>query len=124
MAESRELQVTIKAMQLAEHSFRLTMNIKRYPKKFRHSLVDRIQIRSMDIYEALMEANRKDIKYQKRERMELQTKAVTYCDQMEFYIEMSQKLNLIDTRCMEYWSKMVADIKHMTLAWRNKDRNR
>ena len=103
MGESRELQVTIKAMQLAEHSFRLTMNIKRYPKKFRHSLVDRIQIKSMDIYETLMEANRKDLRYQKRERLEMQTKAITYCDQMEFYIEMSNKLNLIDTRCMEYW---------------------
>lgn len=124
MAESRELQVTIKAMQLAEHSFRLTMNIKRYPKKVRHSLVDRIQIRSMDIYETLMEANRTDLKYRKKERLELQTKAITYCDQMDFYIEMSNKLGFIDIKCMEYWSKMVTDIKHMAIAWRTADRNR
>ena len=53
-----------------------------------------------------------------------QTKAITYCDQMDFYIEMSNKLGFIDVKCMEYWSKMVTDIKHMAIAWRTADRNR
>ena len=56
--------------------------------------------------------------------MELQTKAITYCDEMLFYIELSMKLNIINTKSMEYWSKMVKDIKHMTIAWRKKDRGR
>lgn len=60
----------------------------------------------------------------KRERLELQTKAITYCDEMLFYIELSMKLNIINTKSMEYWSKMVKDIKHMTIAWRKKDRGR
>lgn len=122
--KGNELEVTKKAMQLAEHSFRLTMNINRYPKKIRHSLVDRIQIKSMDIYECLMEANRIDLKFFKKQRLEMQTKAITYCDQLNFYIEMSHKLNLIDVDSMEYWSKMVSGIKHMALAWRTTDRNR
>ena len=76
------------------------------------------------IYESLMEANRTDIREYKRERLELQTKAITYCDEMLFYIELSMKLNIINTKSMEYWSKMVKDIKHMTIAWRKKDRGR
>ena len=48
MAEN-DLKVIVKAKELAVHSFKLTSNINRYPKKYRHSLVDRIQIKSLDI---------------------------------------------------------------------------
>lgn len=124
MAESKDLQVIIKAMQLAEHTFRLTSNPNRYPKKYRFSLVDRMNLKAMDIYESLMEANRTDIRDYKRDRLELQTKAITYCDQLLFYIELSKKLDIINSKSMEYWSKMVTDIKYMTLKWRTTDRKR
>ncbi len=119
-----ELKVILKAKDLAEHTLRITSNCNRYPKKYRFSLVDKMQIKSLNIYEALMEANRTDIKDYKRERSELQTRAVTYCDELLFYIELSQKLNIINDKSMEYWSKMVSDIKHMAIAWRSKDRQR
>lgn len=124
MAESKDLQVITKAMQLAEHTFRLTSNPNRYPKKYRFSLVDRMNLKAMNIYESLMEANRTDIKEYKRYRLELQTRAITYCDQLLFYIELSKKLDIINTKSMEYWSKMVSDIKYMTIAWRTNDRKR
>jgi len=71
-----------------------------------------------------MEANRTDIRDYKRHRLELQTRAVTYCDQLLFYIELSKKLDIINSKSMEYWSKMVSDIKYMTIAWRTNDRKR
>lgn len=37
-----DLQVIVKAKKLAVHSFKLTSNCNRYPKKYRHSLVDRM----------------------------------------------------------------------------------
>ena len=83
-----------------------------------------MQNKSLNIYEALMEANRTDLKDYKRNRLELQTKAITYCDELLFYIELSYKLNIINDKSMEYWSKMVSDIKHMAIAWRSKDKNR
>lgn len=119
-----DLQVILKAKDLAEHTLRITSNCNRYPKKYRFSLVDKMQIKSMEIYESLMEANRTDIKAYKRERSELQTKAITYCDELLFYIELSFKLNIINEKSMEYWSKMVSDIKHMAIAWRTKDKER
>ena len=38
-----ELQVILKAKDLAEHTLRLTSNCNRYPKKYRFSLVDKMQ---------------------------------------------------------------------------------
>ena len=119
-----ELQVIVKAKQLAAHTLKVTSNCNRYPKKYRFSLVDKMQIKSLDIYEALMEANRTALADYKRERSELQTKAITYCDELIFYIELSYELNIISDGSMEYWSKMVTDIKRMAIAWRTKDKGR
>lgn len=121
---STDLQVILKAKDLAEHTLRITSNCNRYPKKYRFSLVDKMQIKSFEIYEFLMEANRTDIRAYKRERGELQTRAITCCDELFFYIELSFKLNIINAKSMEYWSKMVSDIKHMAIAWRTKDKER
>ena len=108
MAEA-ELQVILKAMELAEHTLKLTSNCNHYPKKYRFSLVDKMQNKCLSIYESLMEANRTDIRDYKRDRLELQTRAITYWDEMLFYIELSQKLNIINMKSVEYWSKMVKD---------------
>lgn len=123
MAEN-DLKVILKAKELATHTLRVTSNANRYPKKFRFSLVDKMQNKSIEIYEMLFEANRTDIKAYKRDRLELQTKAITYCDELLFYIEMSHELHIINSDSMGYWSKMVSDVKHMAIAWRTKDRQR
>ena len=122
--QKEEMQVILKAQGLAEHTLRITSNCNRYPKKFRFSLVDRMQIKSMNIYEALMEANRTNLHTCKAERSELQTKAITYCDELLFYIELSHRLGIINEGSMGNWSKMVSDIKHMTIAWRKEEKSR
>lgn len=119
-----DLRVIIKAKELAEHTLRVTSNCNRYPKKYRFSLVDKMQNKALEIYEMLYEANRTDLKAYRRERSELQTSAITYCDELLFYIELSEALGIINKKSMEYWSKIVSDIKHMALAWRSKDKER
>ena len=121
MAET-ELKVIVKAKELAVHSFKLTSNCNRYPKKYRHSLVDRIQIKSLDIHDALLEANRVNNVKHREERCETITKAITYCDELQFYIELSMKLDLLSDNSAAYWSKMVSDVKYMSIAWRSKER--
>lgn len=123
MAEEK-LKVILKAEELAEHTLRVTSNCNRYPKKYRFSLVDKMQNKALEIYEYLHEANRTDLKVYGRERSELQTKAITYCDELLFFIELSYKLNIINDKSMGYWSKMVTDVKHMAIAWRSKDKER
>lgn len=121
MAEN-ELKVIVKAKELAVHSFKLTSNCNRYPKKYRHSLVDRIQIKSLDIYETLFEANRINNVSNKRERCEAITRAITLCDELLFYIELSMNLSLLNDNSAAYWSKMVSDVKYMSIAWRTRER--
>ena len=121
MAEN-DLKVIVKAKELTVHSFKLTSNCNRYPKKYRHSLVDRIQIKSMEIYETLLEANRISNVTHNRERCEAITKAITYCDELLFYIELSMNLGLLADNSAEYWSKMAHDVKYMSIAWRTKER--
>lgn len=117
-----DLKVIVKAKELAVHSFKLTSNCNRYPKKYRHSLVDRIQLKSLDIYETLLEANRINNVSHKRERCEMITKAITICDEILFYIELSMMLDLLTDKSAEYWSKMVQDVKYMAIAWRTRER--
>lgn len=119
-----DLKVIIKAKELMKHTYTLTSNCNRYPKKYRHSLVDRLQIKSMDIYELLLEANRTNNVTDKRLRCESITKAITYCDELLTYIELSMELNLLNDKSVAYWSKMVSDVKYMSIAWRKSERER
>lgn len=124
MEENKELKVITKAMEMVTHTYLITSNCNRYPKKYRFSLVDRIQLKSMDVYEKLLESNRMDIAREKIERSRLQTEAITCCDELLFYIELSKQLDLLSWKSTEYWSGLVKDIKYMTIAWRKKDKSR
>ena len=117
-----DLKVIVKAKELAVHSFKLTSNCNRYPKKYRHSLVDRIQIKSLDIYDTLLEANRINNVTYKRQRCEAITRAITLCEELLFYIELSMNLDILKDNSAAYWSKMVQDVKYMSIAWRIKER--
>ena len=117
-----ELKVIVKAKELMKHTYVLTSNANRYPKKFRHSLVDRMQIVSMDIYELLLEANRINNQTEKRIRCETITKAIMNCDKLLTYIELSMELNLLNPNSAAYWSKMVSDVKYMSIAWRTAEK--
>lgn len=121
---SEEFGIIVKAKELAEHTLRLTSNCNRYPKKWRFSLVDKMQNRALNIYEYAYEANRTDLRTYCRERLELQTKVITSCDILLFYIELSNKLGIISVRSMEYWTKMVSRLKFDAIAWRSKDKER
>lgn len=121
---TEELRVILKVKELAKHTLIITSNCNRYPKKYRFSLVDKMQNKALEIYEHLYEANRTDLRLYPKERSELQTKAITKCDELLFYIELSMELNIINNKSTEYWSKMVSDIKHMAIAWRTKDKER
>jgi len=116
-----DLKVIVKSKELATHSFKITSNCNRYPKKYRHSLVDKIQIKSLEIYENLFEANRINNKTDKRARCETITKAITYCDELMFFIELSMNLGILNGDSAGYWTKLASDVKYMAIAWRTKE---
>lgn len=118
-----DLKVIVKAKELAIHTVRLTSNCNKFPKKYRFTLCDKMQNKALAIYELLLEANR-TLLTNKVERINLQTKAITNCDELLFYIELCLELNIIASNSAEYWSKLVSDIKFMAIAWRTKDKER
>ena len=73
-----------------------------------------------------MEANRLQLQLntEKAERLKLQTKAITLCDELSCFIQLSMDLSLIGSDTVEYWQKKISDIKYMTIAWRSKDKAR
>ncbi len=121
-----ELLVITKAKDLVKHSFILTSNTKRYPKKYRFTLVNRIQDKAMLVYECLVEANELNLSIpeEREKRLGFQAKALTYCKELLFLIELSLELQLLSVNSCEYWTKMVLDVRHMTAAWYKKDRER
>lgn len=118
-----KLDVIVKAIDLMQYTLTITSNRKRYPVKHL-ILIRRIQERCMDIYENLLNANRLHVVNFKQERLNLQTKAISCCDQLSCYVEISMKMNLIGMKTVEYWQKQIEDVKYMTIAWRSKDRKR
>ena len=118
-----DLKVIVKAKALTVHTIKLTSNCNKFPKKYRFTLCDRMQNKAMTIYELLLEANRTRLS-NKAKRSDLQTRAILNCDELLFYIELCLELNIIPTNSAEYWSKLVSDIKYMTIAWRTKDKER
>ena len=120
-SNDNDMKVIGKAKELAVHTFRITSNCDRYPKKYRHSLVDKIQIKSLEIVETLFEANRISNTTDRRLRCETITKAITYCDELQFFIELSMELKLIGDKAAA-WSKLVTDVKRMSIAWRTKEK--
>ena len=121
--DGNDLRLIIKAKELTVHTIKLTSNCNKFPKKYRFTLCDRMQNKAMTIYESLLEANR-TLLSDKETRSNLQTKAVLSCDELLFYIELCLQLNIIEPNSAEYWSKLVSDIKFMTLSWRTKDKDR
>ena len=100
--------------------------LERFPKKYRFTLVNRIQDKAVDIYECALEANELNLldAQEFKERQRLQAKAMTYCKELLFFIELSHEQGFISTSSCEYWSKLVLDVKYMLAAWKKRDRAR
>lgn len=55
--EPSEFNVIVKCKDLIKHTFTITNSTERFPKKYRFTLVNRIQDKAVDIYECALEAN-------------------------------------------------------------------
>lgn len=104
-AEQTEFAIITKAKDLVKHTFLMT-NERRFPKKYRFTIVNRLHDLTIDIFQHIQEANELDIAdpQEYRERRYEQKKALT--------------------KCKTVWSKYVLDVKYMTASWRKKDRER
>lgn len=115
----QELTVIVKSKQLAVYTIIKTSNCNKFPKKYRFTLVDKMQVKALEIYENLFEANQLKVT---SERNRHQSRAITLCDELNFFIELCVECKIIPIDETEYWAKLVSDVKHLALAWRSKDK--
>lgn len=122
---ANKLEVISKSIDLMKYTIQITSNRKRYPNKF-IILIQRIQSTCIEIYDSLMRANRLQLQLnnEKSERLKLQTEAITLCDELSCFIQLSMELDLIGTNTVEFWQKKISDVKYMTISWRTKDSSR
>ncbi|GHU95052.1 hypothetical protein FACS1894208_07200 [Clostridia bacterium] len=120
-----EFGLITKAKDLVKHTDMMTSE-KRYPKKYRFTLVNRLQEKTLDIFECIAEANELNLNdpAESRERLRLERRALTVCKTVLFLIEVSFEKSLISNDQCAAWVKTVMDVKNMTANWYKKDRER
>lgn len=121
----QEFALITKAKDLVKHTDLMTSE-KRYPKKYRFSLVNRLQDKCLEIFECIVDANELSITdiEESAERLRLQRRALTLCKTVLFLIEYSFEKNLIGAPQCETWTKKVCDVKNMTASWYKTDKSR
>ena len=111
--KKEEIKVLVDAKKLATHTLIVTNNLNNFPKKYRFTLVDKIVRCSLDICNYIIEANT----YSGEIRRKWQTKAITECDKMKLYIEIS--LVALHPKCsINYWTSLIDDIERQLRNWR------
>lgn len=123
--EENEFKIITKAKDLVKHTFEMT-NEKRFPKKYRFTIVNRLQDLTIDIFQFIQEANELDLAdpQEYRERNYDQKKALTKCKLVLFLLELSLEKGLISSDQCAAWTKKVTDVKYMTAAWKKQDQQR
>ena len=122
MAEQQEFLIITKAKDLVNHTFTMTES-KGFAKKYRFTIVNRMQDKVLSIFEDIQEANELDLSNPKefRERQYLQKRALTQCKTVLFLIELCYTRGCIDIGSCKCWSKYVLDVKFMTAKWKKRE---
>jgi len=125
-AKFREMEVVTEAKKLEHHTMTITSNEKRYPKKYRFCMVNRMQEYALNIIGDLMEANDMSLSDhgERPLRLRLQRSALRNCRLLLHYIELSYNMEFINAESFEYWSKMANSVRNMIGAWYLSDKNR
>lgn len=124
----KDFLLLVKAKELAKYTFNMTDNIKRYPKKYRFTFVNRMQEMTLNIYELINAANELNTNdpVALQERLKLQNEAITKCKTLLFLITLSLEIKTIalNDRQSEVWAKYVLDVKNMAVKWHSKDKEK
>ena len=120
-----ELSVIRKAKDLSEYIFIIT---DKSPKKYRFTLVSRLQNYSLSIIEDLYRANEVYLKQSTQaeiqRRREYQRRVLVNCRLLDYIAELSARNGAIAMKHYGNIAKLISDISNMTGAWMNSDANR
>lgn len=118
-----EMQVITKARELELHSIKKSDNPNCFPKKYRFSLVSRIQDEALNITDALLEVNDLMLgdEVERPMRFRAHRSALRACRKLLRLIELSHDLGRIDDDAFAFWSTLATNVKNMEAAWYKSD---
>lgn len=120
-----ELSVIIKAKTLSEYVLTIT---DKSPKRYRFTLVTRLQNYSLDVIEALISANEIYVSTpdtdEAKERLKLQRRSMTSLKLLGYISEVAMKHECILTKQYEQITKQIYDVQNLLGAWMNSDKKR
>ena len=120
-----ELSVITKAKDLCSYIMTVT---DKSPKRFRFTLVSRLQNYALDVIENLIMANETFVsagdKGAAEKRMSCQREAMTMLKLLSYMSELAMKQQCILPKQYEQITKQIFDAENMLGAWMNSDRRR
>ena len=120
-----ELSVITKAKELCSYIMTVT---EKSPKRFRFTLVSRLQNYALDVIENLIMANETFVSvgdtHSAIERMSYQRKAMSRLKLLSYMSELAMKQGCILPKQYELITKQIYDSENMLGAWMNSDKKR
>lgn len=109
--QDREMAVFTRAKKLSEYIFVIT---EKSPKKFRWSIITRLQNTSTDVIELLYRAN-----YSRgEERLEYQKSAQVSLSLLDFYAETARAKHAITNRQTAVIARLLDEVKRLLSGWK------
>lgn len=121
-----ELDVIVKAKQMAVHTIELTNNTNYFPKRYRLTVTDKIVNKAIEIFMLLYEAN--EIYPRNRnefdERKHNQRKAMACCRTLVALVDIAKALFHLPADKVSHWTRLIVDVRYSAAAWYKKDQDR
>lgn len=95
-----------------------------FPKSALHTYIKTTRETAVSIVRNIHAANDCSFQTEYDRRLDLIHAALNDCNLLLKLVEISQALGYISMKRMGHWTKLIADVKYMTLAWKKKDTER
>ena len=112
----------IKARELAVYTIKITHNKNVFSDY--DSVVNDLQKLGKDIFIDLWYANNCDLRTESELRLQYQKKAIRDCYALLATIQLAQSLYHLKLKRVEYWSRMILNVRDLTRKWRDSDKKR
>lgn len=107
------------AVKLAKHTIKITLNARKFPKKFRHNLIDELIKMTIRLPNAICKANT----HSGSERLKYIDEAIAECRSIKIGIDIVYET--IHPDCsIGYWTDMAEDIEKQLKNWKIGTRKR
>lgn len=121
-----KLEATVKASGLAAYTGHICKNQKVFLPEYNNLYAERLCMISSEIYLFARRANRIRVTCtdEYRERIGLQDKAISRCDDLLDMIGIVRGVYHLSGKRVRYWSQFAIDTRTILRAWRDNDKKR